>query len=421
MKNPKLMRILKNHPPFLLATLILSFSLPFFQKSIGLLIILWISVWMLEGNLKDKFNMLVKNQAFFWALSSVFWVQLIGLFLSVDLNNGWFQIEKKLSLFIFPLVLATVSFSKQDFFKILNAFCYGALIAGALCIIRSFALYSSSGDPNLFFYKSFSYFMHPSYFGMYINTACLVLLVKIHDSFSNGASNQKKAFSILLLCFAFILIILINSKAAILTLGIVLILYFLKILLFDKKGKAFLFLSISMIIIFLSLVFFFPKPVDRISLAYESLKNKDNITTAEDTNGTRLRLMIWEEALDLVKEKPILGYGTGSSKSILTEKYKQKGMSFAEKGKYNAHNQFLQSGIENGILGIISLLALILIPAFIAFKYKNFIALGIPILIGINFLFESILGLQSGIIYTGFFLSLITFAIKNNPMFSSTK
>jgi len=402
---------------FLGATILLAFSFSFFQKSIGIIILIWIIAWIAEGNIKEKKTRFLKNQILFWLLSSVFWIQLLGLFFSAEMDNGWFQIEKKLSLVIFPLLLSATSFTKQDFFKILSAFCYGAIIAGAFCLIRAFVLFTASGDPFDFFYKSFSYFMHPSYFGMYINTAVLFLLGKINNSIAEGALIKKKIATILLLCFSILLVILIYSKAAILTLGIILVCYFFKSLLFDNRRKSFAIISASLVIIFVSSIFFFPKPVDRISLAYQSLKQDNKKPNSEVTEGTMLRVMIWGEALSLVIEKPFLGHGTGNAKQLLTEKYKQKGISFAEKSQLNAHNQFLQTGIENGLIGILALFALLLIPAFFAIKTKNYVAMGIPALIGVNFLFESMLGLQSGIVYTGFFLSLIAFAFKNSLFF----
>ena len=104
--------------------------------------------------------------------------------------------------------------------------------------------------------------------------------------------------------------------------------------------------------------------------------------------------------------------GTGDAKDKMLETYKERGMQSEYENKLNSHNQFLNTFIALGITGLISLVLCLMIPAYYSFKEKYFLFLAFVGIAGLNFLFESMLERQAGVIYFAFFYSLLYFNLK---------
>lgn len=106
--------------------------------------------------------------------------------------------------------------------------------------------------------------------------------------------------------------------------------------------------------------------------------------------GGGIRLKKWENALELISQKPLLGYGSGSENALL-EQYRKTGFTIGYENKFNAHNQFLESGLELGIVGM-SLLLLFFIAGFRqAYIHHNRLQFAAFLMLFISFLTESML------------------------------
>lgn len=402
---------------FFTASLLLAFSLPFYRQVVVYLIALWIIAWFLDGHLSEKWDRFKKNQYIFWGFSSIIWVQLIGLSYSIDIPDGWFIIQKKLSFLIFPLFLSSIDFSKEEVKKIIQSFVIGVLFAGTICLFRGAYFALSFNDTDYLFYNLFSYFMHPSYLGMYLSIVLLYIIIIISKTDSKEVPFKYLFLQFAGLFYVLILITFTSSKASLLT-AILLVAAWLLILIIKKKkaiASAIILLSIALGVYFGHKAL--PQITLRVNVAWQSISSPTEKPYSEITDGSLLRLIIWKESINLIKESPLLGYGTGSAQVILTQKYAEKDLRYAEEKKLNSHNQFLQQTIENGIPGLFSLIAVLLIPLIASLKRKSIFSFGIVAIITINMLFECILGLQAGIVFSALFLSLVSIPIK--PSFST--
>ncbi len=110
----------------------------------------------------------------------------------------------------------------------------------------------------------------------------------------------------------------------------------------------------------------------QITHPYEELKK---------TGGFKNRVPLWEAAIDVIKERPLIGYGWGMkkyTKIVAEEKYLnnwriEKPEIYAVytlyKGKFvPPHNLFLEITIQSGIIGLISFIAFIVIYLFYIIK-----------------------------------------------------
>ena len=99
-------------------------------------------------------------------------------------------------------------------------------------------------------------------------------------------------------------------------------------------------------------------------LTDRALKNR--LAEEEGLNSTVERILIWRETIELIREKPILGHGTGSFiieeqkifKNLIREngyiELKNKNVIVA-----HAHNDYFQTFAENGVFGFIAVIAIV--------------------------------------------------------------
>ena len=72
-------------------------------------------------------------------------------------------------------------------------------------------------------------------------------------------------------------------------------------------------------------------------------------------NSVSFRLLEWRASLSTVAKSPILGTGTGDGQAALHDYYSTYNTSTTGL-TYNAHNQYLQTTIELGLVGLLLLL-----------------------------------------------------------------
>ena len=125
------------------------------------------------------------------------------------------------------------------------------------------------------------------------------------------------------------------------------------------------------------------------------------------------RIAIYVTSTKLAYHKLPWGVGTGDTKDEIIENYKKLGSKTINERYLNAHNQYLQTTITLGILGLTSLL-LILAGGFrYAIKKRNVLFFSFLILISLNMFFESMLEQQAGVIFITLFFTL--FCIWEKP------
>jgi O-antigen ligase len=127
---------------------------------------------------------------------------------------------------------------------------------------------------------------------------------------------------------------------------------------------------------------------------------------ANAENGSGVRLIMWTIATQVLKEHPF-GVGTANVDDYLFSKLtKLKQHTLANK-YYNPHNQYLQSGIEIGVIGLAVLLLLLIKATNLAWKQRNYLLLFIVVNLAFNMLFESMLQRQSGIVFYTFWITFL--------------
>lgn len=379
------------------SSLLVAFLIPLSHKITIYAIMLYVLSWLLSGQWVYTAKTACKNSVFI-VLIIFFLLHLIGLFYSSNMNSGWFDIEVKLSMVLFPLVFFMSDLFTDEKRKIqLLTFVIGTVLAMILCIGSAVYKYYSNNENN-FSYMKLSIFHHPAYFAMYICfSAAIILKYKLYSDLIIKTSFEILLLILIILFAAFIY--MLSSKAGIMVFFITLFTISAPAL-FKKKNR--IFAALVMMFAVFQIWFSLTQNVRFESVSKSVTTAEQNITT-EESNG--VRVLIYETAFDIIKSNYAVGVGTGDIKDVLMNEYKKRNMTGAYQNQLNAHNQFLETFIGQGIIGISLLLLLFLIPFISSIKTKNWLLMTFIFIIALNFLTESMLNTQAGVVFFAFFYS----------------
>jgi O-antigen ligase len=375
----------------------LTFLLPLLQGILPLFIILFAISSVFNFILfKTKFR-LNKTRLF---LIGFYLFLGIGLFWTENKPAGVFDLEVKLSLFLFPLLFSLIDITQVTIIKIIKSLTLGVLVFFCIAIFNSFSAYLASSSnvwAHHFLYTRLSTYIHPSYMSMYIVTVMAFILYFIKKGIYVFRS-KKLTWAILVLLF--IINFMVLSKVGVIV-SVLLFVYHIIIWITVSKKYLLGVLGIST----LAMLFF----VSYLKVEYVSQRVDEltNVFTGESeelkNKSSGIRVEIWKQGIVLVKNHPIFGYGTGDVKDVLVESYKLNQTEAAIAGNYNAHNQFLQLLISGGVI----LLVLMFMSFYFGIKTNEMFLVFILLILPYMFV-ESILENQAGTIFFGLFFSLFS-------------
>lgn len=388
--------------------LLIAFSLPFARVTPFFIALMLIN-WLVEADFKYKFETLIKNK-FTFLFVSLYIVHLIGLIYTENKSSGEFDLQVKLSLIIFPILLGSRPFSGKKKDKIFYALIAGSALSAIILIIRAVYLYFSLGENN-FFYETFSYFLHPSYFSMYLNVAIGWLLINILQNGFKGKSFTA-FYALITIVFFSVIIVMLSSKMGIITMVLMYITFLLIYIITKRKYVLGIIGLLSIGLLIAGVITYVPEIKGRMDRALNAVTSSS--VNSSNAESTAVRMLIWSAANQVIADNLILGTGTGDAKDELMKVYEDRGMTGAIEHDLNAHNEFYQIFIALGVAGFILLLANFYFPLFYSFKTGNSVYLIFLFVTFLNFIPESMLETQAGVMFYAFFNSLLCFHPSGN-------
>jgi len=384
--------------------LLTAFLLPT-ARLVPIVISLMFLNWLVEGDLINKLKRVFTNK---WAMLfiSVYLVHLIGMFYTENNPNGWQNLEVKLSLLVFPLMILTRPFNQKQSNNIISALLTGSIAVSILLLGRASLIYFETGENHFFYSQLAAFLIHTSYLAMYFGFLIIWLILGLFD-IGKIKSNFSKPLNILVILFLSVLIILLSSKSGIL---ILLLTYFVSIIYYIFHFKKYMIGAIGLGLFIVSLFMaskVFPDSANRIKTAIVTvLENKKQNDSKESTG---VRILIWQAAESVFSRNLAFGVGTGDMADELLAEYDKRKFTGALEHRLNAHNQFYQILIGFGLFGLIPFALSLLAPLFNAFRQKDVLYIAFILISIINFFPESMLETMAGAMFYGFFNSLLFF------------
>ena len=360
-----------------------------------------------------------RDQLIFLGFPLLYIIHLIGLCYTTNFDYAFFDLEIKLSILLIPITLwLRFEYYINRQFELLLALIYGSLISFIINLIIACINYYNHPDIIYFYYAGLSP-IHPSYMSLYVSLALFSILYlgpkKVLFEIKNAQLIGYSLFVILL-----IYLFLLSSKAGIISFLITLVV-FLTVRLKHKIKTKYL---ITIILVILIAPIFLINAVPKIKYRFQGMISAfehPKSATLDSEESSLERLAIFTTSTKLAYHKLPWGVGTGDTKDEITENYKKLGSKTINERYLNAHNQYLQTTITLGILGLTSLL-LILVGGFrFAIKKKNILFFSFLILISLNMLFESMLEQQAGVIFITLFYTFFCIWGDNNKIIEPKK
>lgn len=377
---------------------IIALLFPLNKKLLPILLIVFI---VLNIN-KSFWNNIKNNIKSIIFLSTIYILYLIGLFYTDNFKFAFLDLQIKLSLLVIPMLFVGIKekLNKTVVKNILMFFVMGVFISFLISTVYGLYRYNQTQQLNYLFYSEYSLFLHPSYAALYVCLAYISIFWIIENF--DFSKMTKILLYFILVCLIF-KIVMLGSKAGFIGLIITIIMYLFYLIVFKKKYLQSLLITITFTITLFGALKSLDFIMVRLNEAISVVNAKD---ISENKGGSAARLMIWSSAIEIIKENPLIGVGTGDVKDELIKKYEKNNVSAALERKLNAHNQYLQTFVTLGIFGILSLLILLLYPFWISFKNKDYLYFTFIIVFAFNIAVESMLEVQAGVMFFAFFNSL---------------
>lgn len=407
---------------FYLSTLLVVFWIPLYKKWLPIIIVFWIFTWIISIKSIKQFRKLFKNKPLY-LLIAFYLIHAISLLYSNHIKEGWFDLQVKLSLLIFPIIIGTNSLL---FVKRSNSFLFSFIIGNvaAIIICLFFGIFLTESSKNNIFYANISLFHNPTYFAMYIVFCIAILLTKV---FIN--SEVKKRYFILIIILI-IFLFLLSSKAGFLSFSLSIVLISFYYFFSTKKTiNALLFLLFIFIFGFLVLnsnyrvkIFTYNFVNDLKEIKINPKSNEVNINTYSNfkikleklaKKNNDIRVALWFSALQTINDNLLFGVGVGDQKEELLNNSVLRNNKNAKSHNYNSHNQFLDTFVVVGIIGGLLLLYVFTLLFIHGIKNKDILVILFTIITASHFFTESMLCTIAGIVFFTFFYCFLSIKTKS--------
>ncbi len=377
--------------------------------------ILWGLFWILQNGIGSRDDTNLNNKHF--VLFLLFMVLLLWqtgeLILADSFKDGFERIFKRLSMFLFPLVLFSPGFKiKNNITLILKIFaisiffyllyCFGNALHNSLIFKDGKLVFNAYHE--LYTYESFfmgarlSDAVHPTYLAMYV---LLSVIISFESYLDTSLSLIRRYLWLCGFLFFTIVIYLLSSRAGVLAAFIILPFYFTAR--FYKRFSKFIIILIVAVVLSGGVVLI--KTNDRLKYSLEDISS----TGLSGTLNKDSRYTIWKSAIGVIKQNMLVGVGTGNASRDLKKEFIRRGYTEGYYEDLNAHNQFLEILLENGITGFVIFISLLGFLIYAAIAEKNLFLFLFVIMMFIFFMFESVLNRLAGITFFPLFSFLLMY------------
>jgi O-antigen ligase len=372
--------------------------------------------------LKKKFELRSTKGSLVLIFCLTYLLVLFGYVNSSNQEEALFRIQQKIPLLIFPIVFGTIQFNYEKFIhQILWCLSIATLSGCVVCLSYGTYIYLQTENiKSLFGYELIVLKdMQP-----HVLAICCFLGIVFHLQRVLASRlkilSRKNLPDLGIAMFLFLFIILLSNRMILICSSLV-FLYFFYQLITSIGGR--IGFTLSFIVLLVLAVIFNPSLnhqwKDLIDFSEENTIQLDqDKSLGRGWGGKTVRLSIWKCSFDVVRENWLWGVGTGDAQDELQKAYEKRKFYFASMyNRYNAHNQYIQNLLMNGILSLIFFLASIFCPLILSLRNQGKLNIYAFFLFAVALIFctESFLEINKGIVFYSFFNSIFAFSLlKDN-------
>lgn len=371
-------------------------------------------IWILTVSGREITRSLFQSRTLFVLIFSFFLMGVCGLFFTLNLKQGFGNIESMIPILVFPLVIFS---SEKTLDHKTISFAMVSFVVGVITLnlaslaFISYDLWDSVNlQSNIILANNAIVQIHPVFLSLYISFCIFFVL---EQYFPLKIENRRKlGWTLFAIVILLTYLIWINSRTGILSflMGAT----FYSFYRFKSKQRI---VSLCFTLIFLIVVFVVPFSNERFLKApLKALKQRSQ-TTPSDPNVYTLtaRKQILECSIEILKGPEFFyGYGTGDSRDEIRKCYQSNGYDYPLKRSLDSHNEYFGQIHKHGILGLTIFLGLLIVPFRYALKFKSPLLAVFIVLFSVTAMFENVFSSQKGITFYALFCPLLMLFAKGN-------
>lgn len=387
---------------FQMATVLFAFCMPLLSRGLMVPLSIWLLAWVFvpKSGWRDRWIPIA-------VFAGLYLFHIIGMLYTDNLSRGWSDLEQKLSILVFPLLLGLVRPDVLNFRRgVLGAFTWGTALALVISFATAVFDYQESGLVEEFYSSRFSHVHHPSYLAMYMNLSLAGIFLYLYK----GAGLSPKKWGIALLAlFISVSLVFPASKMGFIQFGFLMVFGLWVAHAMGKwKSKATAVL-LACGALFAGTLWLNPSASERIAIAIEVASQPKTAIQTGETETNVARLITWKLTLQEIGKNP-LGVGTGDIQDVLTERYRAEGLEGLAESGLNPHNNYLQIGLALGIPALLWFLFSLAYPFAGIWRQRDWIYGFFLVGMAMHMAVESMLEKQSGVVFFAFFNAFFFFS-----------
>ncbi|MDJ1480026.1 O-antigen ligase family protein [Cytophagaceae bacterium YF14B1] len=378
-------------------------------------------IWIAEGKWREKKLRLIQSPIILLVVS-FFLLHVIGLLYSHNITKGLQTLVDYIPLLLFPLVLGSIScLKKGDIYSIVSLFIASCFVATFICLLTAvkISLWDNLQTDDHWFYDLFTrpIELNSIYFSFFLGFCILCLGAYLFENVGKLSLLKRTGLFLLIIYFLGVMLLLTSRTTLIATLllgAINCLLYLIKTEGRNVKALGSLMIAPILVVILISQSSFLTQRFSDIknlntSAVTENLRSRQKLNLPWSSSSA-IRVAIWESSLSVIENNFFTGVGIGDTQEELVKMYYKNNYVF-ENGYqgHNAHNQFLQTMMTSGIVGVLLLLGIFMVGFFLAWRQKNYFYMTFILYVFLNCLTEALLQRQKGIVFFGFMSNLLFF------------
>lgn len=310
------------------------FFTPLGTAPANVFLVITVFLWLVAGGYKQRFKDLQKNYFAWSTLALYFLICIGGVYSSAESSEIKFQLVKYAKLLI---ILIGISLFKEKKWRDvgLNAFAISMLITLLLSLGSVFLTlpFIKGGDGNHYVFKD--------HIVQNLMMSFFVLLMLIKSRGEVKKSMQIAYFSVAVFA-AIDIIFFVQGRTGYVSLGLNIAIF---VLFFISTRDRWIWIA-SIIFVISSGLYFSDNFSGRLQLAVTEFQNQDS----KELTSVGQRVEFFKKSVELIKERPVFGWGTGS----YAKEFCRVAISpeWCQAGKFHPHNQFLAFGVQLGLFGV---------------------------------------------------------------------
>ena len=320
--------------------ILLGFSIPISVAFTNILIVVYSLTWIFEGDFSKKIK----------EIKSVKWISSLLLLISFyflgmlygDMHNDYSYVIKRVLLLLFFIPIVISELKPKTYILALHAFLISNLTSAIVAVGINYDFINPIFDNSaitaflkynyhnilLSFSALLSFLMFLKSKSKYSFLYIVLILIYSFSIFNEAGRAGQLTFNVFFICYA---IFLLRSQFKF---SILIILFLIIINFFSYKNSS-----------------IFKHRVDHLTHIVQNDGQKKNKNSVEKD----IRYLFTKTGLELIRKKPIFGYGTGSFSSV----FKLETETSYDLNKHKTpHNNYLYILFELGFIGLIFFLSI---------------------------------------------------------------